>query len=222
MRRRRVREALDGAVDRELRAARRATRRGSTPSCCSPTRWASTAPRCTRDPERELTGAARPAVRGARASPRRPREPVAYIARAQGLPAARARASTRACSFRGPRPSCWSRWRSSLPRARASSTSAPAAARSRWRSSDERPDLRRHRQRRARRRARGRARQRATRWASTSPSSQADLLDGVGGALDAVVSNPPYVADAERALLAPEITRPSRRGRCSAGPTGSS
>jgi release factor glutamine methyltransferase len=34
----------------------------------------------------------------------------------------------------------------------------------------------------------------------------ADLLEGVGE-LDAVVSNPPYVADADRAALAPDITR---------------
>jgi release factor glutamine methyltransferase len=34
----------------------------------------------------------------------------------------------------------------------------------------------------------------------------ADLLDGAGE-LDAVLSNPPYIADSERALLAPEIVR---------------
>jgi release factor glutamine methyltransferase len=33
----------------------------------------------------------------------------------------------------------------------------------------------------------------------------ADLLDGIPGAFDAVVSNPPYVADSERASLAAEI-----------------
>jgi release factor glutamine methyltransferase len=35
----------------------------------------------------------------------------------------------------------------------------------------------------------------------------ADLLAGVPDVYDAILSNPPYVADAERALLAPEITR---------------
>lgn len=34
-----------------------------------------------------------------------------------------------------------------------------------------------------------------------------DLLDAVAGRLDAVVCNPPYVADSDRALLAPEIIR---------------
>jgi release factor glutamine methyltransferase len=35
----------------------------------------------------------------------------------------------------------------------------------------------------------------------------ADLLVGVPDAYEAILSNPPYVADTERALLAPEITR---------------
>ncbi|HEV3320501.1 MAG TPA: peptide chain release factor N(5)-glutamine methyltransferase [Solirubrobacteraceae bacterium] len=35
----------------------------------------------------------------------------------------------------------------------------------------------------------------------------ADLLTGVPDAYDAILSNPPYVPDADRALLAPEITR---------------
>jgi release factor glutamine methyltransferase len=37
--------------------------------------------------------------------------------------------------------------------------------------------------------------------------SQGDLLDGVDPHVDAVVSNPPYVEDAERAAMAPEIVR---------------
>jgi release factor glutamine methyltransferase len=38
--------------------------------------------------------------------------------------------------------------------------------------------------------------------------ARADLLAGIdGAALDAIVSNPPYVADGERAALAPEIVR---------------
>jgi len=37
--------------------------------------------------------------------------------------------------------------------------------------------------------------------------AQADLLDGVTPNLDAIVSNPPYVADADRAALAPDVAR---------------
>jgi release factor glutamine methyltransferase len=36
---------------------------------------------------------------------------------------------------------------------------------------------------------------------------RADLLEGVDGEFDAVLSNPPYVAESERASLAPEILR---------------
>jgi release factor glutamine methyltransferase len=36
---------------------------------------------------------------------------------------------------------------------------------------------------------------------------EGDLLEPVAGRLDAVLSNPPYVADADRATLAPDITR---------------
>jgi release factor glutamine methyltransferase len=36
---------------------------------------------------------------------------------------------------------------------------------------------------------------------------EGDLLEPVAGPLDAVLSNPPYVADADRAALAPDITR---------------
>src|SRR5918993_2425493 len=36
---------------------------------------------------------------------------------------------------------------------------------------------------------------------------EGDLLEPVDGPLDAVLSNPPYVADADRGALAPEITR---------------
>ena len=46
----------------------------------------------------------------------------------------------------------------------------------------------------------------------------ADLLDGVG-AVDAVVSNPPYVAAADP--LPPEIAPTSRARRCTGAPTGS-
>ena len=36
---------------------------------------------------------------------------------------------------------------------------------------------------------------------------EGDLLEPVEGPLDAVLSNPPYVADADRGTLAPDITR---------------
>ena len=50
--------------------------------------------------------------------------------------------------------------------------------------------------------------------------AQSHLLDGVTGAFDAVVSNPPYVADAQRARLAPEITRHEPALGLFAGPDG--
>jgi release factor glutamine methyltransferase len=48
----------------------------------------------------------------------------------------------------------------------------------------------------------------------------ADLLTGVADEFDAVLSNPPYVADGERALLAPEILRHEPAGALFAGPDG--
>lgn len=51
--------------------------------------------------------------------------------------------------------------------------------------------------------------------------TDADLLDGVDGAtLDAIVSNPPYVADGDRETLAPEITRHEPAEALFAGPDG--
>lgn len=49
---------------------------------------------------------------------------------------------------------------------------------------------------------------------------QADLLEAVPDAFDAVLSNPPYVADGERAALAPEILRHEPAGALFAGPDG--
>ncbi len=50
---------------------------------------------------------------------------------------------------------------------------------------------------------------------------EADLLDGVDDAgWDAVLSNPPYVADGERPTLAPEITRHEPAVALYAGPDG--
>jgi release factor glutamine methyltransferase len=49
---------------------------------------------------------------------------------------------------------------------------------------------------------------------------QADLLEGVPEEFDAVFANPPYVADRERALLAPEILRHEPHGALFAGADG--
>lgn len=51
------------------------------------------------------------------------------------------------------------------------------------------------------------ARDNAARLGLDVAFARADLLDGVDGPFDAVVSNPPYVAESERAALAPEIVR---------------
>jgi release factor glutamine methyltransferase len=48
----------------------------------------------------------------------------------------------------------------------------------------------------------------------------ADLLDGIPDAFDAVLANPPYVADSERASLAPEILRHEPANALFAGPDG--
>jgi release factor glutamine methyltransferase len=48
----------------------------------------------------------------------------------------------------------------------------------------------------------------------------ADLLAGIADEFDAVLSNPPYVADGERALLAPEILRHEPAGALFAGHDG--
>ncbi len=48
----------------------------------------------------------------------------------------------------------------------------------------------------------------------------ADLLAELGEEFDAVLSNPPYVADSQRAALAPEILRHEPAGALFAGPDG--
>jgi release factor glutamine methyltransferase len=48
----------------------------------------------------------------------------------------------------------------------------------------------------------------------------ADLLDGAPDAFEAIVSNPPYVAESERASLAPEILRHEPPGALFAGTDG--
>jgi release factor glutamine methyltransferase len=49
---------------------------------------------------------------------------------------------------------------------------------------------------------------------------RADLLSGVADEFDAILSNPPYVADGERALLAPEILRHEPAAALFAGADG--
>jgi len=49
---------------------------------------------------------------------------------------------------------------------------------------------------------------------------EADLLEGVGEQYDAVLANPPYVAESERATLAPEIIRHEPHEALFAGPDG--
>jgi release factor glutamine methyltransferase len=49
---------------------------------------------------------------------------------------------------------------------------------------------------------------------------RADLLDGVADGFDAVLANPPYVAEGERDALAPEIVRHEPAGALFAGPDG--
>jgi release factor glutamine methyltransferase len=50
--------------------------------------------------------------------------------------------------------------------------------------------------------------------------AQADLLDGIDGPWDAIVANPPYVAERDRDRLAPEILRYEPLGALLAGPDG--
>ncbi len=48
----------------------------------------------------------------------------------------------------------------------------------------------------------------------------ADLLAGLADEFDAILCNPPYVAESDRALLAPEITRHEPPEALFAGPDG--
>ena len=61
------------------------------------------------------------------------------------------------------------------------------------------------------------ARQRCSGWGSQVRWLRADLLAGVPDEFDAVLSNPPYVAESERASLAPEILRHEPPGALFAG-----
>jgi release factor glutamine methyltransferase len=64
------------------------------------------------------------------------------------------------------------------------------------------------------------ARENAARLGLTVGWLHADLLDGVPDNFDAVLANPPYVADSERSSLAPEIVRHEPGGALFAGPDG--
>jgi release factor glutamine methyltransferase len=64
------------------------------------------------------------------------------------------------------------------------------------------------------------ARENATRLGLQLEWIEADLLDGVPDRFDAVLANPPYVAEGEAALLAPEILRHEPHEALFAGPDG--
>jgi release factor glutamine methyltransferase len=64
------------------------------------------------------------------------------------------------------------------------------------------------------------ARQNAARLGLSVRWLHADLLSGVADEFDAVLANLPYVADGERARLAPEIVRHEPSGALFAGPDG--
>src|SRR6185436_15723078 len=51
------------------------------------------------------------------------------------------------------------------------------------------------------------ARRNVARHAAHITLSRGDLLDGIGGAFDLIVANPPYVAERDRPTLQPEVSR---------------
>ena len=220
-RRRRVREALDAAVDRAARP-RASTRRGSTPSCCSRDALGVDRARARRRPRpRASSGRRSRAFQDAGAPARGRREPVAYILgrrasassscavdRARADPAAGDRAAGR-----GRRSSCRA--------ARACSTSAPAAARSRWRSKDERPDLRRRRRPTS---ARTRSRWRAPTRARLGLDVALRCAPTCSTACRRVRRRrlqPALRRGRRRAAARPRSRATSRAARCSPAPTGS-
>ena len=64
------------------------------------------------------------------------------------------------------------------------------------------------------------ARENATRLGLPVAFVRSDLLDGIVEELDAILSNPPYVPDGDRASLAPEILRHEPADALFAGPDG--
>ena len=148
------------------------------------------------------------------------REPVAYLLGTQGLPPHRPAGRPRACSSRGPRPSCSSRSASTLAAGRARrTTSCTGSGAVALALKHERPDLRRHRQRR---RAPARstvARANAQRLGLDVDVRRRPTCSPRAGDADAVLANPPYVEDGARAAARAAPT--SRRRRCSPAPTAS-
>ena len=215
-----VRDALDSA--RIAIAARRvATRRASTPSCCSRTRSASTARALIMDPDRGRRGPGGPHASrtssGAGASAAS-RSPTCSARRAFATSTC---TSTRACSSRGPRPSCSSRSAldAAAGRARAS-TSARAAARSRWRSSTSGPDLLVTGSDASAGRARGRARERASASASTSTFVAGRPARRPRRRLGRRPRQPAVRRRGRRRDAAARARATSRAGRCSRGADG--
>lgn len=64
------------------------------------------------------------------------------------------------------------------------------------------------------------ARENATRLGLSVAFVRSDLLDGIAEELDAILSNPPYVSDGDRASLSPEILRHEPADALFAGPDG--
>ena len=64
------------------------------------------------------------------------------------------------------------------------------------------------------------ARENATRLGLAVAFVRSDLLDAIAEELDAILSNPPYVPDGDRASLAPEILRHEPADALFAGPDG--
>ena len=148
-----------------------ATRRGSTPSCCSPTRWARRAPQLHLAPERELTlrrvGPLRRAAappQGARAGRLRARHAGVPLHRADGR---RARAGAAAGERRARRGGA------DAADGRARRRRRHRQRRDRARAQARAPRPGGARDRRQRGRARGRARERRARSGSTSRSCRA-------------------------------------------------
>ena len=142
-------------------------------------------------------------ARGGRRGPRLPgpRAPARRRARAGRLHPRHARASAtstsrsiRACSSRGRRPSCWSRSALDAPAGRARARRRHRQRRGRAGAQARAPRPAGDRQRRQRRGARRGARERASAWGSTSRSSS-PTCSRPRAALDAVLANPPYVAE---------------------------
>ena len=200
-------------LPRRRRPARRSTRRvvaigaagsrharGSTPSCCSRHALGVDRTALVLHPDRAVDGAggARLPGRSSAAAPAE-REPVAYLVGRKGFRHLDLDVDPRVLV---PRPETEHARRGrprAAARARASPTSARAAAPSRWRSRTSGPTSTSSPPTSARTRSTSRAPTRRG-SGSTSPSAQADLLDGrrARRRLDAVLANPPYVAEADR------------------------